>query len=509
MRAKPVQYKAKEIKNAILCLNSLVALISQLELAEHMKRLIIGMLHGILYVLAKGEPKKDSTNSHTPPSGDITGKRRKAQIEDEDGKKRKKGGQPGHKGTTIKSDGPPDETVDLTPDKDRYENDPNWRKEKTIKRRVIDIRCSKLITDYETDVFVNTETGERVFGEFPEDVQAPVQYGQMLIAQIIHLRETGNVPIGKICEILNGQFGLDICEATVANIIKEAESSPILDEFEEAAEKSIIESPCINADETSVKVNGTKWWAHLLVNPIFTLFFLHKSRGKEAMDAWGILAKFTGTLVHDCWASYFMFTHITHSLCLAHIIRELQAAVEMDQSWAQEMIEHLLDIRKQVYYYGGSLPLYLQLLARDKYREIIDGAYTATGGRDLPRPPGQEGKRGKPAKPKYRNLLERLDTFEDAVLRFMTDKNTPFTNNDAERPVRQLKVHAKISGGFRSEDHARGFCRMRGYLISCKKNGISSYDAITMLMEGRIPAFITEALQKVSPEETKVYNEAA
>jgi hypothetical protein len=59
------------------------------------------------------------------------------------------------------------------------------------------------------------------------------------------------------------------------------------------------------------------------------------------MDAIGILPKFTGVLVHDCWQAYFMFKNFRHSLCNAHIVRQLNAAVEMGQLWVAEMIELL------------------------------------------------------------------------------------------------------------------------------------------------------------------------
>ncbi|MDR3156439.1 MAG: transposase, partial [Lactobacillales bacterium] len=81
----------------------------------------------------------------------------------------------------------------------------------------------------------------------------------------------------------------------------------------------------------------------------------------------------------------------------------------------------------------------------------------------------------------------RLDFFEDDILRFTTDKDIPFSNNDAERPVRLFKLHFKVSGCFRSEENIENFCQLWSYTESCKKNGIKPLDAIRMLQNGELP----------------------
>jgi transposase len=168
----------------------------------------------------------------------------------------------------------------------------------------------------------------------------------------------------------------------------------------------------------------------------------------------------------------------------------------MGQNWAKDMKKLILDIKKLTYEHGGMLTLGLQEWAREQYRKIVAAGIESTGGWILKRPPGEEGKRGKIAKPKYRNLLERLHKFEDDVLRFMTHPSVPFSNNSAERPIRMVKALLKISGCFKSLEFAQGFCTMRGYLVSCQRNGVNAYKAISMLVEGQTPAFITERLAR-------------
>jgi transposase len=129
-----------------------------------------------------------------------------------------------------------------------------------------------------------------------------------------------------------------------------------------------------------------------------------------------------------------------------------------------------------------------------RYGEIMAGGLFETGGRILARPPGQKGKRGRMKKPEGRNLPERLEICEDAAPRLITGGRVPFANNDAERPVRIPKARAKISGRFKTSETARGFRKMRGYIVSCKKNDISACESIEMVVQGQTPEFVKAGL---------------
>ena len=66
---------------------------------------------------------------------------------------------------------------------------------------------------------------------------------------------------------------------------------------------------------------------------------LHPKRGCEAIEAIGILPRYTGVAVHDCWASYLSYAHCDHALCGAHLLRELTFIVDAhDYAWAKRML---------------------------------------------------------------------------------------------------------------------------------------------------------------------------
>jgi transposase len=87
--------------------------------------------------------------------------------------------------------------------------------------------------------------------------------------------------------------------------------------------------------------------------------------------------------------------------------------------------------------------------------------------------------------------LERLRDYEQDILRFMTAKAVPFTNNQGENDIRMTKVQQKISGCFRSMEGARIFCRIRSYLSTCRKQRVSATQALALLFTGKSPAFMS------------------
>jgi len=117
------------------------------------------------------------------------------------------------------------------------------------------------------------------------------------------------------------------------------------------------------------------------------------------------------------------------------------------------------------------------------------------GDKECPPPIKKPNKKGRLKRSKSRNLLERLRNYEDDTLRFMEDPLIPFTNNDGERSFRMSKVQQKISGCFRSMKGARDFYTVRSYVVTCQKYNISATEALTMLFNRTLPAFLMEELE--------------
>jgi transposase len=119
-----------------------------------------------------------------------------------------------------------------------------------------------------------------------------------------------------------------------------------------------------------------------------------------------------------------------------------------------------------------------------EFQTIIDSGYTAN-----PEIIPAVKTKGRPKRTKPLNLIRRLDLQSKQALGFMYDFDVPFDNNQAERDIRMTKLKLKISGTFRSKLGAHAFARIRGYISTLKKQGLSVLDALTKaFME--IPLFV-------------------
>ena len=319
-------------------------------------------------------------------------------------------------------------------------------------------------------------------GTFPEDMPGPLQYGFGIKAYIINLLISQMVTLNRVQKLVKAMIGTVIAEATMLKFILRLYTA--LERWETSATKILLTSLALNVDETSLRVDKKNHWIHVYSSGNITLKFLHKKRGKEAIEAINIIPRYSGKIIHDCWPSYLSYNNCDHGLCGSHLTRELTHVIESNEySWAMYMKKLLLETcntvskskRKKL-----TKKAYANLQKR--YRNII-----TRGEKELPFiPPKPSGKRGKIAKSDAHNLWERLKEHESSVLLFARDAHVSFTNNRAERDLRMAKVKQKISGCFRTELYAKAYCRISSYLQTMATKGYNPLTAINMALAGEI-----------------------
>jgi len=421
----------------------------------------------------------NSKNSSKPPSSDPNRKKTRR------GKgKRKPGGQAGHHGSTLQPVEDPDEITEIKIDRRTLPKGTQYREVGIETRQVIDIDFSRIVTEYRAQILEDSQ-GQRFVAEFPVGVTRPVQYGLNLKANAVYMSQFQLIPYDRVRDHFQDQMHIPISAGSIFNFNQDAYRR--LSTFEHWVKTQLIQADQMHADETGINIDGKRQWLHCASTDLVTCFFPHAKRGTVAMNEMAILPTFKGILCHDHWKPYYRYD-CTHALCNAHHLRELERAWEQDaQQWAKDMQTLLINIRTAAEDAGGCLSPDESKRWRHRYRALIKKAE-----KECPPPDESQrkGKRGRLKRSKARNLLERLRDFEDDVLRFMEVQNVPFTNNQGENDLRMTKVQQKISGCFRSMEGAKIFCRVRSYLSTCRKQGMTSTEALTLLFEGKNPPFM-------------------
>ena len=228
----------------------------------------------------------------------------------------------------------------------------------------------------------------------------------------------------------------------------------------------------------------------MVTNGLVTLKYLHRKRGKEAINFFGIIPFYIGTLIHDRWAAYFSYFLCKHQVCGSHILLDLAFVIDSNgYCWARLM--HKL-LRESCHAVNQSETGVLSEAECRRYRKRYRTILTQ-GGKELPEIPQRRGgKRGRIAKSDAHNLHEALLKLEESVLRFMSDPDVSFTNNTAERKIRMSKVKIKVSGCFRTERYAHAWCRISSYLDSMAKLGYNPIEAILIALDGNAADMIKQ-----------------
>lgn len=419
---------------------------------------------------------KNSRNSSKPPSSDEFDKPKS--LRKKSGKKA--GGQKGHKGTTLKMVEHPDE-VCLHPVNTCEQCQADLSQQAAaslIRRQVYDIPpLSIVVTEHQAEL-KRCSCGHCTQAAFPTAAQYSVQYGPQIKGLIAYLQDYQLLPSGRTVELLEDLFNHKLSAGTLYNTRKNAFER--LESFEQRLKQLLVACAVAGFDETGFRVAAQRLWLHNCSTDKYTLYAVHAKRGREAMNAIGILPDFKGIAARDGWESYYHY-NCTHSLCNAHILRDLVGIKErFEQTWADDLASLLCKVKavKEKAIQQNKITLSKSTIRRyrKKYNAIIEVGFAAN-----PFEPPKKPKRGRVARPKPLNLLIRLKKNADDVLRFFTDFRAPFDNNLSERDLRMMKVKQKISGGFRSFKGATYFARIRSFISTARKQKVNAFQALTDL----------------------------
>jgi transposase len=203
--------------------------------------------------------------------------------------------------------------------------------------------------------------------------------------------------------------------------------------------------------------------------------------GQRTRSTPGVLPGYQGIIVRDGYAGYGHLTDALHAWCGVHLLRDLKGLYDFEpsqQQWASQMAGLLIQARdaasaaRQAGQSALDAVVLEDLVAR--YRELAAAGLAANLYR-----------RTATAKD-ARRIARRFLGFEDLILRFATRPGLDiFSNNEAERTIRPVKVQQRSSGGcWRTIDGIADFALIQSCLSTAAKWGISKLDALRDLFNG-------------------------
>ncbi len=439
----------------------------------------------------KRRSSTDSSNSSRPPSSDAPWSKKPARKRSSRTRSgRKPGKQPGSSSSSRSLAEEADDMLEIAPDRcQRCDTSLAGAEESGRQRRqVVDVRPvpAPKVTEYQRISKVCPCCGavttpgwddEAVPVEHADTVAAagsPVRIGPETVARAALLTCAHYLPVGRARDLLEALTAIDVSTGFLAGIRGRA-ARRLEKKFLGHMQKLLAGAGLLHADETPGRAAGSLAYVHVACTEYLTLMHVG-DRSAKTIDAGGVLGEFTGVLVRDGYVGYAHLRAI-HAWCGAHLLRDLRSISDADpdgQLWATAMATTLTDANRAAHQ------------ARERGADRLDDA-TLTQIRNhylgaLARGDTDNQREHTTLAAKARTLISRFRRFEDMILRFATDLSVPFTNNEAERSCRPVKVQQRTSGGaWRTLQGLTDFAIVQSYLDTATKWGLDKLDVLRQL----------------------------
>lgn len=442
--------KDKIISELIIRLDRLEGRVLELEMENAHLR----------HMLSKYQNPKNSGNSSIPPSKDVNRPKKNQSLRRATG--RKPGGQPGHKGNTLKMTADPDHIVELHPEycRDCGSSLGHVPPLMDKRRQTVDIPPIRAVWTEYRSYARQCGCGCRTVADFPAGVDSPVGYGSNIEGLIGYFHSRQYLPFKRMQEMMNDVFNIDISEGGIHYLLGRFADriTPAYDMIRQRVERSGV----VGTDETGIKVNGERHWFWTWQNTLLTYIAHSVTRGKAAIDA-HFPDGFPGaTLVHDGWRAQTATLAGHHQTCLPHLLRHLNYLDEKykGQKWADNFRRLLYDA--------------MDLDRAEEKSTVEKMGVVQRLEKLLEKPPDIE-------QSELYTFYKRMCRERQHLFTFLFIEDVPPDNNGSERAIRNVKVKQKISGQFKNERTAQNFAKIRSVIDTTIKNEMNVLEALTLI----------------------------
>ncbi len=313
---------------------------------------------------------------------------------------------------------------------------------------------------------------KRRFRAAPPDGLAPGSpFGPNLRAFVLYLRFAQAIPFERLARLMSDLLGLEISEGALANLL-EASGDAFARQTSLIRDR-LLSGTILQSDETSARVGKKTWWTWVFHNGDSACFCIRPSRGKAVVE------EFLGEVRPDFWVSdrfgaQMGWARTGHQACLAHLLRDVQYAIDAGDGVFAPAIKKLL---KQAVAIGRR---------RDRLKDSTLVAYAAK----------LEAKLGRllqiePANRQGQKLLRIIKKYRQNLFVFVTNRALPPTNSGSEQALRPCVIFRKITNCFRSQWGAKLYADVRSVFETARRRRIPILQSIRLTLDERPLPFAT------------------
>ena len=377
------------------------------------------------------------------------------------------GGQPGHKGHPRKQR-EATKTMALPFPEEVISHPDDYEFVEFKSRKQTDVRMEVTVTELKSPVFRNKQTGRLIWTPFPEGYENEMNYGAGLRAFCCMANNYLNVPLRKVSAFLKDltHGDIEIAPSTIQNLSKRfAEKT---EKNEEVIFRNLMNSPYMHNDFTTIRVNGSQYFANVSSNGRDVLYLFRKNKGGRGLEGTPV-ENYLFALIHDHDITYFKYGS-AHQKCIVHEQRYVKGSEENepDLKWNKRMSEHLRWIIHN--FKEGNLSTEESIQkAKARYYEILDLAMEEY--EHVPKKQLEYYKDG------Y-NTAKRLKEYGESLLYFLDHPEIPYDNNECERRARRIKGKQRVIGTFRSIQSAEDYLKFMTYMETARDSTDNKFEKL-------------------------------
>lgn len=401
----------------------------------------------------RAKPRKTSRNSHTPPSQAPGGWSGGGQDKTKPKKPRRS-----RPGVSRRLAANPDETIVCRAERCACGADVSAR-EQTCRMRYDHVDIPP-VTPHVIRVELHggrCACGKRFRAAPPAGMPTGTPFGPNIHALMAYLHHSHHVGFERLARLAHEMFGLTISEGAIANALRRLETP--LEAERDAIREKLRTAAVVWSDETTTRIDGRLHWQWVFVTPEAVLHEIAPRRAKTVAQA--VMGGHKPEIwVSDRYAGQ-QDMAATHQVCLAHVLRDVQYAIDCGDAVFAPALAKLLAWTIAV---GRR---------RDDLKDSTLQQYRAKADRDLDRLVATPAPH-----PAGRTLQAQAKAWRTKFFVFLEDRRASATNNVAEREIRPSVVFRKVTGGFRSQWGPNVHAGYRSVTSTARIAGQTAYGAI-------------------------------